>query len=615
MITKTLAIVKRSASWVDQAALLSLLLIAPLLLFPYGFLPFLALVLALLISLWRWAAVGGPKIQVEDVPLVFVLGMALVGYAISINRGMSWPRLCSILLGLILFIELRRALHRHQWNSWIALGLILVSLGMTGVSLVGTNWDQVRLFDLPWLYNRLPTLIRGLPHSRAFTNQDLVGPRMVGITMGIMAPALLPMLAWRGQPWLRVLAGFTFLVMTGTLMLTQTISGFLALLAGIFIVLVFVSPWFWLLVPIGTAAGAALIIRLDPVRLATALLSIDDLGGIAVVLRLDMWSRAVAMIGDMPFTGIGLNTFPLIQSQYYPGIYIGPEPDAHNLFLQTALDLGLPGLIAFLWFVTLWMMGMLKQVKHVTNRNSRLLIIGAIAGVVAYFGHGFMDALMLGSKPAIVVWALLGIGAALTAPRGGARKTRIHPWVLSVLALPLLMGLLAIIQPSSVFMNLGTVQAHKLLSPFPTAQVTSTANLEAAQMNLEEALRLDPSLRQAHLLLGRFASLQGDFSPAVQYYENRVALDMLDPVAAYHPALQLQLLITSDSPPDPAVELWKIYHAWNTRFPNRAEGYLLKSMLTSQHQSNYSTGANFIKMGIDANALPPGLLAYALGLE
>ena len=43
MIIKILDFVNSGAFWVDRVALLSLLLIAPLLLFPYGALPFVAL--------------------------------------------------------------------------------------------------------------------------------------------------------------------------------------------------------------------------------------------------------------------------------------------------------------------------------------------------------------------------------------------------------------------------------------------------------------------------------------------------------------------------------------------------------------------------------------------
>lgn len=607
-----LTFIKRTSAWVDWAALLSLLLIAPLLLFPYGALPWLAVGLWAALTVWRWAALGAPRPRVEDVPLIILLGMALLGYSISIDRALSWPRLCSILLGLIIFFTLRRALPTNRHTAWIAVGLAVLGLGLAGVGFLGVNWSQVRLLDLPALYDRLPTLIHGLPNSRAFTNQDLIGPRMLGITMGIMAPVYLPLLAWREQPWLRVLAALAFLVTAGILLLTQTLSGILALLVGIFVVLVLVSRWFWLLLPAGMAAGAGLLLWMNPVDRLTTLLSIDDLGGIAVLLRLDMWSRAWAMIRDMPFTGIGLNTFPLIQSQFYTGYIIGPEPDAHNLLLQTAVDLGLPGLIAFIGFITLWMVAVLRQVKRAAHPNQRLLLIGVAAGVGAYLGHGLIDALMLGSKPTIAVWALLGVGAALSTPQWRVHKTKPGAWVISALALPVMLGLLALASPAVVAMNLGALRAHALLAPFPTAQA-APSELEPARASLEEALRRDPGLAQAHLLLGRIASLQGEFSAAGAHYEQRVALDMLDPVGAYQPALRLRQMIAPGPPPDPAAELWQIYHAWNTRFPDRAEGYLLKSILSDQYQNNPSTAQNLLQAGIQAEALPPGLLEDLLG--
>lgn len=45
--------------------------------------------------------------------------------------------------------------------------------------------------------------------------------------------------------------------------------------------------------------------------MAAQLLDINNMVGIGIVLRLDIWSRAVAMIREMPFTGVGLNTFSL----------------------------------------------------------------------------------------------------------------------------------------------------------------------------------------------------------------------------------------------------------------------------------------------------------------
>ncbi|MBN2148906.1 MAG: O-antigen ligase family protein [Anaerolineales bacterium] len=615
MISNLRTGLQRSAAWVAPVSLGSLLLIAPLLLFPRGVLPFLALGLALLVLLWRWAVLGWPQMRVEDVPLFILLGMALLGLGISVDQALSWPRLWSIVLGALIFFELRRSLRPSQQAAWIVIALALAGLGMAGISLVGTDWDNVRFVDLPWLYDQLPTLVRGLPGSGVQSTSDLFNPRWVGITMGVLAPCFLPLLAWRERPWLRLLAAVVFLVDIGTLLLTQSIQGLLGLLAGSFIVLLFINRRFWLLLPAGVLAAVGLTVWLGPDRVGMALLSMDNPGGAAIALRLDIWSRAWAMLLDMPFTGIGLNTFPLIQSQFYTGYLIGPEPHAHNLYLQTALDLGLPGLVAFLWFVTVWVVQVLRRLGSEPISGYRLLLIGALAGVVSYLAHGAMDAMMLGAKPSFVVWALLGIGAALPAPQPTAAKTKPLTLAFAWLALPLAFGLVALLRPASVFMNLGALQTQSALYPFPLAQILPGTDLTAPQANLERALGLEPSLRQAHLLLGRIASLQGDFPAALQHYSQRVALDMDDPLANYDPAQKIQQWLDPQSSPDPAAELGRIYQAWNTRFPERAEGYLLKYLLASQYQADPGRGQALLQAGLQANAQPLGLLEYLLEVK
>lgn len=77
--------------------------------------------------------------------------------------------------------------------------------------------------------------------------------------------------------------------------------------------------------------------------------------------RVEIWSRAIDGIEDFPFTGMGLNTFRKLVFVLYPLSLEGPEVDlghAHNIWLQVSLDLGLPGLVAYLaiWFSALAML-------------------------------------------------------------------------------------------------------------------------------------------------------------------------------------------------------------------------------------------------------------------
>ncbi len=83
-------------------------------------------------------------------------------------------------------------------------------------------------------------------------------------------------------------------------------------------------------------------------------LTVEALGGVATLsnFRLDVWTQAYAGLQDFPFTGMGFGTFRALLFLLYP-TRISPSYNvghAHNFFLQTGLDFGLPGLIAMIAF-------------------------------------------------------------------------------------------------------------------------------------------------------------------------------------------------------------------------------------------------------------------------
>jgi len=87
---------------------------------------------------------------------------------------------------------------------------------------------------------------------------------------------------------------------------------------------------------------------------------------------------------------------------------ISPEQDiahAHNIFLQTATDLGLPGLIAYLA-----LLGIAAAVAWRIDAQQGLPLLAAL---IALHIYSLTDALALGSKPGIILWTALGLLAAL----------------------------------------------------------------------------------------------------------------------------------------------------------------------------------------------------------
>lgn len=162
--------------------------------------------------------------------------------------------------------------------------------------------------------------------------------------------------------------------------------------------------------------------------ISTTAFSINTLSG-----RVEIWSRAIYAIQDFAFTGMGMNTFRHIVHVLYPLYTVSPDipikdiGHAHNEFLQSALDLGIPGMIAFisLNISAFWMlfsnMKILQRRSHrpistrsfLTREIYYAISVGLIGGLFAHFLFGITDAIALGAKPGVLFWIMLSLATSI----------------------------------------------------------------------------------------------------------------------------------------------------------------------------------------------------------
>jgi putative inorganic carbon (HCO3(-)) transporter len=132
-----------------------------------------------------------------------------------------------------------------------------------------------------------------------------------------------------------------------------------------------------------------------------------------VAFRLEVWRYALEAIGDFPFTGTGLGAFRRVVLRLYP-ITAYPNPDvahAHNIFLQVALDTGLPGLAAYLGL--LWAVAAESRRRlRATGGEGAAQALGVLATLAAFHVFGLADAIAPGAKPGLLFWWLLGLAVA-----------------------------------------------------------------------------------------------------------------------------------------------------------------------------------------------------------
>jgi putative inorganic carbon (HCO3(-)) transporter len=404
---------------------ITLLSAAPWLLFP-DLLPAATVAALLALALVWLLALALDRVALPRTPfnLAFVLlGVALgVGILVSADPTETLPKATGVVLGLAVwrFVVIAVGRRRH-----VALAVALLLLICLGFSVTGV----LSLRELP----KIPILTAANP----FRNLALPGlaqlsthPNQLAALLSFFLP-LLVSLAVGPRPgpsrhlW-RVALALVALLVVAILILTQSRGGWIATIAGL---LALAALWAAVLPPSRAQRGLRLVVALSvlaalamvawigPTTLwelwlnppaDTAVGTLRTLG-----VRRAIWPWAATAVGDFPFTGVGLGAFRQVVFRLYP---LPPWPDydlghAHNIFLQTALDTGLPGLVAYL--AILFVAAAVGWRVARRDPGFRAVSLGLLAGLAALHIFGLADALVLGAKPAVVFWFALGLLAAM----------------------------------------------------------------------------------------------------------------------------------------------------------------------------------------------------------
>ncbi|MBI3971998.1 MAG: O-antigen ligase family protein [Chloroflexi bacterium] len=218
-----------------------------------------------------------------------------------------------------------------------------------------------------------------------------------------------------GRWWQRALLGAGALFAGTVMALTLSRSTYLGAAFAVVVLLVLRLPRL-APVTVGLAVAAALsvVAGLGVDRVLDLVLATDAgqaaIAGSSWQARLEIWTRAFYILQDFPFTGAGLNTLPVVVDTLYPLFLAGPNArvsHAHNLFLQTGVDLGLPGLLAFLWLLALTFRCWWRAWRRITGAAQRAILAGLLAGLAGHLVYGLTDAVTLGAKPGYLLWMVI----------------------------------------------------------------------------------------------------------------------------------------------------------------------------------------------------------------
>lgn len=369
-----------------------------------------AVACAVFFWIMRWIGRGKPSLRTPaDWAILSLVMMIPVTLWATALPGETDPQAWRLAAGIIIYYAIVNWATTSTRVRWLGWGLVTAGFLLALIAPFSVEWSVNKFLLIPdSIYTHFPLLLR-----------DTIHPNVMAGSLIILIP--LP-LAWllfnkdRKLWWLSLLAALALLAMLVVLGLTKSRGAWMALGAVLGTLVLLRWRWGWVVLAVGIFMISMVVYRLGLKPVMEALTtsgSISTLEG-----RQEVWSRAIFMIQDFAFTGVGLGTYGDVADAMYPFFLAEPgsTPHAHNLFLQIGVDLGIPGLIAWLAILGLaigsaWQLyrsGLLRLDRGLTSLGAALF-----CSQVALMVHGFTDAVTWGMvKPAPLVWALWGLIAA-----------------------------------------------------------------------------------------------------------------------------------------------------------------------------------------------------------
>jgi tetratricopeptide (TPR) repeat protein len=257
---------------------------------------------------------------------------------------------------------------------------------------------------------------------------------------------------------------------------------------------------------------------------------------------LEIYAGTLRLVRDFPYTGGGLHAFSGLFSHYILGIPFFMFNYAHSMYLDLAVEQGLPGLAAFLCVLAggAWLLlkaGAPSELRWAIITSTLVLLLHGLVDDPLYASRGTPFLFFL---PALSV-AISGHPEAPVAglPERSGKNRRVAAIAILVLMLATSAASAASMASmaslkwrqllASGYADIGAVRMAQVeLADFPSgrwqdgSQVPALAEAEAL---LNRAFEIDPENVTASYRLGLIAMLRRDYAAAQGYLEHAYAKD------------------------------------------------------------------------------------------
>ncbi len=370
-----------------------------------------------------------------NLPVLLFLVFAVISCFLAPNKIFAVQETVKIASGVLLYFVVAYQFRQSKHLLMLVDTLIFLAIAVSFLTMA-----QYTLGD---------TILSGARGTMLFGNQQPLGSLLM-----ILLPVVVVIALTEEHLSRRQIAAQVATVMTaGGLLLAHTRSGWLGALTGLLVLGVLMAlsaksasskrghktaPAGWaaqkqklvlplMLVIVTLGFGVSLKLQNSGIfeRFGTMAQTSTDASWQG---RLQAWTGITKMIEARPLTGWGIGQFPLYQHDF-TGTGVHGEAitglrvrgslaeQAHNFYLQTAADLGVPGLLCFLAIVGAFLYLGVQRVGKIDTGIRRHLLIGCIGAVIAFAVDALSSPSWQYGQVSMFLWLMLGAGVGCMRPR------------------------------------------------------------------------------------------------------------------------------------------------------------------------------------------------------
>lgn len=357
---------------------------------------------AALVFISRW--LKGENLIDVVIPLWSIALFALIcvfNTVTSINFMGSMRDLGLNLVAMFFMIGLMQGLQEegqvYRAATWMLAGAFFVSLVGLYQYRTGVTIDQA------WLDVENNPDVKARVYS-VFANPNILAEYLImTIPLGVA-------LFWTSKHYGKKLF---FICVTGilvlSLVLTMSRGGWVGFAISAIIFLLLVNPkWFYGVIP-----GIFLVFSLLPQSIANRVMSIGNLADSSNLYRFKIWSITREIIENYWSAGVGFGHKPYKQV-FESYIRTMPIYHAHNTFLETAAEQGVPGVIIFVAMLLI-ILKYSRLVILTADKQSFTYVMGSalIASLVGILAHGMFENILYIPRIIFTFWMIVGLLLAL----------------------------------------------------------------------------------------------------------------------------------------------------------------------------------------------------------